>query len=133
MAPGATIAGPPGASSSAHSQAGHQAGPNISVESEPPFRVVGRIQILPADVREWLTTNGFYDIFDRVDGRTALHLAAWQAEASPAAAAMIPKLLTAARSQNSEVFPDWLDSRVSGAPEGRQETRATTQQVSKPI
>ena len=107
-----------GASSSAHSQAGHQ-------DWAPP--------VLPVDVQEWLSRNRFRDVFERVDGRTILHLTAWQADKSPAAAAMIPKLLTAARSQNSELFPEWLNLRVSGAPEGRQETRATTQQVSKPV
>ena len=117
-----------GASSSARSQAGRQdwAEPNISVQG------AGR-PVLPVDVQEWLSRNRFRDIFEQVDGRTILHLTAWQADKSPAAAAMIPKLLTAARSQNSELFPEWLNLRVRGAPEGRQETRATTQQLSKPV
>ena len=74
-----------------------------------------------------------HDMFERVGGRTILHLTAWQADTSPDAAVMIPKLLTAARSQNSELFPEWLDLRVRGAPQRRQETRATTQQVIKPV
>ena len=73
------------------------------------------------EVASWMQDQGLSNLFARVDGRTALHVAACQAERQPEMAAMIPKLINAVRSQNAELCDSWLNARVEGNPEGRQE------------
>ena len=56
-----------------------------------------------------------------VDGRTALHYAAWGSESDPEMARLLPQLLLAGSRNNEETFKFWREARVGKTQDVRQE------------